>query len=87
MKIGFSELTAFKTIAEHQSFSLAARVLGVSTSALSHTLKNMEETLNVRLFNRTTRSVSLTEAGEQFLNRILPSMADLQNAVNELSST
>ncbi len=87
MKIGFTELTAFKTIAEYQSFSAAARVLGVSASALSHTLKNMEETLNVRLFNRTTRSVSLTEAGEQFLKRILPSMADLQDAVMELSTT
>lgn len=87
MKIGFIELTAFKTIAEHQGFSQAARVLGVSASSLSHTLKNMEETLNVRLFNRTTRSVSLTEAGEQFLNRILPSIADLQDAVNELSTT
>ncbi len=86
MKIGFTELTAFKTIAEHQSFSAAARVLGVSASALSHTLKNMEETLNVRLFNRTTRSVSLTEAGEQFLKRILPSIADLQDAVNELTT-
>ena len=87
MKIGFSELTAFKTIAEYQSFSAAARVLGVSASALSHTLKNMEETLNVRLFNRTTRSVSLTEAGEQFLRRIVPSMADLQDAMNELTSS
>ena len=87
MKIGFTELTAFKTIAEHQSFSIAARVLGVSASALSHTVKNMEETLNVRLFNRTTRSVSLTEAGEQFLKRIIPSMADIEDAVNELSSS
>lgn len=87
MKIGFNELTVFTTIAEYQSFSAAARVLGVSTSALSHSLKNMEETLNVRLFNRTTRSVSLTEAGEQFLKRIVPSMADIQDAVNELASS
>ena len=86
MKIGFTELTAFKTIAEYQSFSAAARVLGVSASALSHMLKNMEETLNVRLFNRTTRSVSLTEAGEQFLKRIVPSMVDLQDAMNELTT-
>lgn len=87
MKIGFTELTAFRTIAEHQSFSVAARILGVSASALSHTLKNMEETLNVRLFNRTTRSVSLTEAGEQFLKRIIPSMADIEDAVNELATS
>lgn len=85
MKLGLTELTAFRTIAEQKSFSAAGRVLGVSASALSHTLKNMEETLNVRLFNRTTRSVSLTEAGEQFFNRIVPSMTDLQEAVNELS--
>ena len=41
---------------------------------------------NVRLFNRTTRSVSLTEAGEQFLKRIVPSMVDLQDAMNELTT-
>ena len=63
MKVGLNELIVFRTIAEQKSFSAAAKVLGVSASALSHTLKNMEETLNVRLFNRTTRSVSLTEAG------------------------
>ncbi|MFB9134490.1 LysR family transcriptional regulator [Vibrio olivae] len=87
MKIGLSELKAFRTIAEQGSLSAAARVLGVSPSALSHNLKNMEQTLNVRLFNRTTRSVSLTEAGEQFYRRIVPSMVDLQEAVSELSET
>ena len=86
MKIGLNELTAFKVIADKKSFSAAAKVLGVSSSALSHTLKNMERTLNVRLFNRTTRSVSLTEVGETFLQRIQPSMIDLQEAMNELST-
>ncbi len=87
MKVGLNELIVFRTIAEQKSFSGAAKVLGVSASALSHALKNMEETLNVRLFNRTTRSVSLTEAGEQFLYRIVPSMTDLQEAVSELSTS
>ena len=55
-------LTAFIAIAEHGSFSGAARVLGVSSSALSHSMRNLEARLQMRLFNRTTRSVSLTEA-------------------------
>lgn len=87
MKIGLTELTAFKTIAEQGSLSATARVLGVSPSALSHNLKNMEQTLNVRLFNRTTRSVSLTEAGEQFYHRVIPLMKELQEAVSELTET
>lgn len=57
------ELSAFIAIAEHQRFSGAARVLGVSPSALSHSMRNLEARLEIRLFNRTTRSVTLTEAG------------------------
>ena len=58
-RAGLSELTAFVTIAEQRSFSAAARLLGLSPSALSHTMRNMEARLNLRLFNRTTRSVAL----------------------------
>lgn len=80
------ELTAFIAIAEHQSFSGAARVLGVSPSALSHSMRNLEARLEMRLFNRTTRSVALTEAGEQLLQGVRPLLADLTNVVNEVTS-
>lgn len=86
MKVGLSELTAFTAIAEHKSFRTAALRLGVSPSALSHALRGMEERLNVRLFNRTTRSVALTEAGEQLLRRVAPAMADLADAMDEVAS-
>ena len=79
-------LTAFIAIAEQRSFSGAARVLGVSSSALSHSMRNLEARLEMRLFNRTTRSVSLTEAGEQLLNGVRPLMNDLANVVNEVTS-
>jgi DNA-binding transcriptional LysR family regulator len=80
-------LTAFIAIAEHRSFSAAARVLGVSSSALSHSMRNLEARLEMRLFNRTTRSVALTEAGEQLLKGVRPLMNDLANVVNEVTST
>jgi DNA-binding transcriptional LysR family regulator len=80
------ELTAFIAIAEHQSFSGAARVLGVSPSALSHSMRNLEARLEMRLFNRTTRSVKLTEAGAQLLQGVRPLLVDLTNVVNEVTS-
>jgi len=86
-RAGLSELTAFVTIADQRSFRAAARVLDVSPSALSHAMRNLEARLGVRLFNRTTRSVALTEAGEQFLRRVGPAIADLEDAVNEAAST
>jgi DNA-binding transcriptional LysR family regulator len=85
-RASLSELTVFVAIANQRSFSAAARVLGVSPSALSHTIRGLETRLNVRLFNRTTRSVALTEAGEQLLRRVGPAIADLEDAVNEVAS-
>lgn len=87
LRTGLSELTVFITIAEQRSFRAAARILGVSPSALSHTVKNLEASLNTRLFNRTTRSVALTEAGELFLRRVAPALGDIQDAVNEMASS
>ena len=81
------ELTFFIAIAEQRSFSAAARILGVSPSALSHSMRNLEARLEMRLFNRTTRSVALTEAGEQLLNGVRPLIADLANVVNEVTSS
>ncbi|WP_322049525.1 LysR family transcriptional regulator [Paraburkholderia sp. J67] len=84
-RAGLSELTAFVEIAKARSFRAAARTLEVSPSALSHAMRNLEARLQVRLFNRTTRSVALTEAGEQFLQRVGPALADLDEAVNEVT--
>ncbi|TRX73523.1 LysR family transcriptional regulator [Pseudomonas mangiferae] len=83
---GLSELTAFIAIAEHRSFRAASRVLGMSPSALSHAMRSLEAKLSVRLFNRTTRSVALTAAGEQLLHRVRPAMADLEQALDEAAS-
>jgi DNA-binding transcriptional LysR family regulator len=86
LRAGLSELTAFVAIAQRRSFSAAARTLGVSPSALSHAMRGLEARLDVRLFNRTTRSVALTEAGEQLLRRVVPAIADLEDALNEVAS-
>jgi DNA-binding transcriptional LysR family regulator len=85
LRAGLSELTAFVAIAHQRSFSAAARTLGVSPSALSHAVRGLEARLDTRLFNRTTRSVALTEAGEQLLRRVGPAIADLEDAVNEVA--
>lgn len=79
-----TELTAFIAIAEHRSFRAAARQLEVSPSALSHSLRALEARLGVRLFNRTTRSVMLTEAGDLLLRRVRPAIAELDEAVSEI---
>lgn len=86
LRAGLSELTAFVAIAHQRSFSAAARTLGVSPSALSHAMRGLEARLEVRLFNRTTRSVALTEAGDQLLRRVGPAIADLEDAVSEVTA-
>jgi DNA-binding transcriptional LysR family regulator len=77
----FGQLRAFIAVAEALSFSRAAEMLGVSSPALSQTIRGLEERIGVRLLNRTTRSVSLTEAGSVLLQRINPSVRDLGAAV------
>jgi len=62
-QIGFAEMSAFAEVAARRSFAKAAGQLGVSRSALSETIRGIEEKLGVRLLNRTTRSVAQTEAG------------------------
>ena len=66
-KVGIAEMNAFVAIAERSSFAKAAGHLRVSRSSLSETMRSLEEKLGVRLLNRTTRSVALTEAGERLL--------------------
>ena len=80
-----SVLTAFVAIAEERSFTKAAKRLGVSPSAMSHAMRDLEEDVGVRLLSRTTRSVAPTEAGEQLLARLRPALTDVQDAVNQLS--
>ena len=81
----FAEMSAFVAIAERRSFAKAAAQLGIARSTLSQTLRALEERLGVRLLNRTTRSVSLTEPGEQFLVRVRPALSELAAAVGELN--
>jgi DNA-binding transcriptional LysR family regulator len=82
----YAELRAFAAIAEHGSFVRAAAHLGLSPSALSQTIRSLEERLGVRLLNRTTRSVAPSEAGQRLLTRLQPAMADLDAAVADLRS-
>lgn len=75
----------FLAIAREQSFTRAAAKMGVSQSALSHTIRQLEARLGVRLLTRTTRAVSLTEAGERLLNGIGPHFDEIETQVEALS--
>ncbi|PKH82287.1 LysR family transcriptional regulator, partial [Psychrobacter sp. 4Bb] len=77
MNKNYNDLLAFVTVAELGSFTKAAHVLGVSQSALSHTVRNLEAKLDVRLLYRTTRSVSPTEAGERLLHSVGPKLREI----------
>lgn len=77
-------LMAFCKVAEHRGFTPAAAALEVSPSALSQAIRALEARLGVRLLNRTTRSVSLTEAGEAYLARIGPALSDVLDAGEQL---
>ncbi|HEX7853772.1 MAG TPA: LysR family transcriptional regulator [Sphingobium sp.] len=84
MKASLVELEAIAAVARHGGFRSAARELGMSSSALSHAVAALEERLAVRLFNRTTRSVSLSAAGEQFVAEIGPALAAIGHAIEEV---
>src|SRR4051794_26833766 len=71
------DLLAFLAVAREQSFTKAAAKLGVSQSALSHTIRQLEERLGIRLLTRTTRSVSPTEAGERLLRTLAPRFEEI----------
>lgn len=81
----FAELNAFVAVADRRNFSKAARHLGLVPSTVSQTIRALEERLGVRLLNRTTRSVSLTDAGERLLTRIRPAITELGDAVQDLN--
>jgi len=79
-------LMAFWKVAEHRGFSAAAAELEVSPSALSQAIRQLETRLGVRLLNRTTRSVSLTEAGQAYMARIGPALGQVIEAGEELNA-
>lgn len=81
-----NELKHFLTAAQAGSFTKAAAQLGVSTSALSHSIRKLEEELKIKLFNRTTRSLATTEAGEQLFQQLLPLFAQIDDHLDALSS-
>jgi DNA-binding transcriptional LysR family regulator len=83
----FANLNAFAAVAEHRSFVRAAAHLGITPSALSQTIRQLEERLGVRLLNRTTRSVAPTTAGERLYQRLRPAVDELDAAVAEAAST
>jgi DNA-binding transcriptional LysR family regulator len=80
-----NDLLAFLAIARERSFTRAAAQLGVSQSALSHTLRSLEERLGLRLLTRTTRSVSPTEAGERLLRTVGPRFEEIEAELAALS--
>jgi DNA-binding transcriptional LysR family regulator len=84
-KVGFAEMNAFVATAEHSSFAKAATHLGVSRSALSETVRGLEEKLGVRLLNRTTRSVALTEVGERLLGELRPALDSFDAALESVN--
>jgi DNA-binding transcriptional LysR family regulator len=80
-----ADLTAFVAVADHLSFRAAASQLGVTPSALSHSMRQLEERLGVRLLHRTTRSVSLTDAGRRLLDRLRPAIDQIAGALEDLN--
>ena len=80
-----SDLVAFLAVARERSFTKAAGQLGVSPSALSHTVRGLEERLGVRLLTRTTRSVSPTDAGERLLRTVGPHFDEVRAEMEALS--
>lgn len=80
-KRGLDDLEAVVAVARHRNFRMAAIELGQSRSALSHAVATLETRLGVRLFHRTTRSVSLTEAGAQFVDAVMPALGDIRTAI------
>ena len=80
----FGQLRAFAAVAQALSFTRAADRLGVTPQALSQTVRALEESIGLRLLHRTTRSVSLTEAGEDLFRRVGPAIEDLGAAVDQV---
>ena len=82
----FAELSAFVAVAEEKSFRRAAERLGLTSSTLSHALRALEERLGVRLLNRTTRSVSATDAGLALLADVGPALRRIDSALGQVNA-
>lgn len=85
-RYSMNELASFAVVARERSFTKAAAQLGVSPSALSQTIRQLEETLGVRLLTRTTRSVAVTEAGQRLMATILPRFDEIRAELAQLSA-
>lgn len=84
LKENFNDLIAFLVVAQEKSFTRAAAILGVSQSALSHSMRGLEERMGIRLLTRTTRRVAPTEAGERLLERVGPHLKDIESELTAL---
>lgn len=82
----YFDLKAFTKIVEHGSFTSAAQALRVTPSALSQTIRNLEKRLDVRLLNRTTRSLSATDAGRRLMARLQPALQEIDAALEDVNS-
>src|SRR5712671_6325594 len=80
-----ADLNAFVAVADQRSFRAAASRLGVTPSALSHSMRQLEERLEVRLLHRTTCSVSVTDAGVRLLERLRPAIGQIAGALEDLN--
>src|SRR2546430_13242983 len=80
-----ADLTAFVAVADRLSFRAAASQLGITPSALSHSMRQLEDRLGVRLLNRTTRSVSVTDAGLRLLEQLRPAINQIGSALEDLN--
>lgn len=87
LKDNFNDLLSFMVVTRERSFTRAAAQLGVSQSALSHAMRNLEARLGVRLLTRTTRSVAPTEAGEQLFIRLRPHLMEIEQELTALRDT
>ncbi|MEG7492494.1 LysR family transcriptional regulator [Enterobacter hormaechei] len=87
LKDNFNDLLSFMVVARERSFTRAAAQLGVSQSALSHAMRNLEARLEVRLLTRTTRSLARTEAGEQLFMRLSPHLLEIEQELTALRDT
>ena len=86
VRIQLTELTTFVAVAEHRSFTKAAAQVGIALPTMSQTIRSLEDGLGVRLFNRTTRSVALTEAGGRLLAEVQPILEGVDHAIESVNS-
>ncbi|EXB41503.1 bacterial regulatory helix-turn-helix, lysR family protein [Acinetobacter baumannii 1461963] len=86
MKENLNDLHTFMIVAQERSFTRAAAKLRTSQSAISQTLRNLEERIGIKLLSRTTRSVAPTEAGEYLLNLLQPAIEEIEHGINQISA-